>query len=480
MKLKTKNYKLTTNEGQSLIEILIAMAIFVITSAAAFFVFFGGQSLTADSVNAQLALEYGSEGLGAARGIRGRNWEELSDGDHGLVFVSGQWQFSGSSDTKDAFTRKINISTIDMNTKKAIATITWQTDSSRPQKIELAEELTNWANPLVGGCDSGSLSGNWAAPRILGAADIGPGNEGTDVAVKLPYVFVSATASSGSKPDLLVFNVSNPAAPLLVRQIDIGSGGISALSLKDNYLYAASANDTRELAIFNIADPPNTSEAGFLNLSGSSDAISVLVIPNSNVVAIGRKDSAPYEISFVDVSNPASPNAINQWVADGDINDFIYANRKLYAVSEDSDDDIWTFNVSNPSTPSLIGTYNLADGTEDISAGFQLPGNLFIGNADNKFIVVGATTTNQMYLRSSFVTGGAVNDLVCVAGNLAFLATSNNNKEFIIANIANPDNIAEYGSLNLSQSATGVDFADNKVFVSVRSNESLKIITSQQ
>ena len=479
MKLKTKNYKLKTNDGQSLVEILAAMAIFVITSAAAIFLFFGGQSLSVDSFNSQLALERASEGLEAARSIKERNWDELTEGEHGLIFIGGQWQFSGDSDVKDIFTRKVNISTINANTKKASTTITWQTDPARAQKVELVEQLTNWKNPLVGGCGADLLSGNWASPQVIGSADIGPGNEGTDVAVKSPYVFVSATASSGSKPDLLVFNVGNPAAPALVRQIDIGSGGISALFLKDNYLYAASSNDSRELAIFNIVDPPNTSEAGFLNLSGSADALSVLAIPNSNVAAVGRKDGASYEIVFVDVSNPGLPGIISQTAVGGDVNDFTYANRKLYAVSEDSDDDIWVFDVINPLTPNLIGTHDLRDGAEDISVSFQLPGDLLVGNEGNKFIVVGATTTDQMYIRSSFSTNGDVNDIVCVTGNLAFLATANSTKEFIILNIANPDSITEYASLNLPQLGTGIDFADNKIFMSIRSNDALRIITSQ-
>ncbi|MEK7122136.1 MAG: hypothetical protein AAB807_01015, partial [Patescibacteria group bacterium] len=72
---------------------------------------------------------------------------------------------------------------------------------------------------------------------------------------------------------------------------------------------------------------------------------------------------------------------------------------------------------------------------------------------------------------------GSSNDAACQA-NLVFLGTTNSNKELIIINISNPDNIKEYASMDLPQISTGAVFVDNKIFMSVRSNEALRIITS--
>jgi len=125
MSMKKEEFNI---KGQSLVEILVSLGIFAIVVSAVFFLFFGGQSLSVDSSNAQIATEYASEGLEAVRSIRDRDWDELGDGSYGLVFQSGQWEFSSSEDTKDIFTRTIFISTVDANTKQASTTVTWQTD----------------------------------------------------------------------------------------------------------------------------------------------------------------------------------------------------------------------------------------------------------------------------------------------------------------------------------------------------------------
>lgn len=468
------------NSGQTVFEILIALSIFSLSTIAALQLFFGGQSLSVDSRNSNLALDFAREGSGALQNIANRNWSELTDGSHGLVFQNNEWMFASSSpnDSYDVFTRSVEIQSINDNLKIATTTVAWQVDPNRPQTVTIVEQLTNWRELSQSSCKIEGLSGNWANPISVGSGDIGAGNEGTDVAVRLPYVFVSGVASSAAKPDIFVFDASNPASPTLVESLDIGAGGINQIFIKDNYLYAASSNDNKELIIINIADPLNIVEIGSLNLTGSADALSVSAF--SNTAAIGRTDLASKELAFINVSNPASPVLINETATGGDVNDFAATTDYLYAVSEESDEDIWIYNIADPTNPTLITTYDIPGTTEDLSVYlyFKSGGrNLLVGNEEDQLKSLGATTT-QLYVRSTVNVGGDVNDIVCVLGDMAFLATDNSSKEFLIINAANPDNLVEYGSLNYPQIATGIDFADNKVFMSARSNSALRIITS--
>ena len=71
----------------------------------------------------------------------------------------------------------------------------------------------------------------------------------------------------------------------------------------------------------------------------------------------------------------------------------------------------------------------------------------------------------------------SLNDLV-VRDYLAFLATSDSNRAFQVWNITDPSNITFWSSLQFPQVATGIDYEDNLVYVSVRSNDALRIITS--
>ncbi|MEK7641064.1 MAG: hypothetical protein AAB389_03655 [Patescibacteria group bacterium] len=478
MNLTTKKIN---QDGQSVIEIVVALGIFAVSLAASFQLFFGGQTLSEDSLNAELAINYTQEGIEATRTIRDRNWAELTSGDHGLIFNGYEWMFGSSSvsDSKDIFTRIVSIYSESENERIATTTVTWATDG-RSQLVELVEKLTNWEYPLSSSCKTYPLSGNWSAPQTIGTGDLGAGNEGTDIVVQLPYVFMSGKASSSSKPDIFVFNVSTPTLPVLVASLDIGSGGINSLHVSGNYLYAASPNDSKELIIFNISSPVSISEVGYLDLSGSSDALSVVVF--GNTAAVGRTDSASSEIAFINIANPASPSVMSQITTGGSVYDFAASSDRLFAVSKQSDDDIFVFDISETANPISIANYDIPGSTEDLSIYLHYKGgnrNLLVGNEENELVVLGATTTSAMYARDRIDVGGDVNDIVCAVGDLAFLATSYSTKEFIIVNIANPDNIVEYASLNYPQQGTGIDFAENMVFMSVRSNDALRIITSQ-
>ncbi len=469
--------------GQSVFEILIAIGIFAIASTAAFQVFFGGQKLSIDSQNNNLANDYGRQGLEAVRNIRARNWNELTNGSHGLVYQNNEWMFSSSSvnDSKDIFTRTVAVATVDANTKIATSTITWQSGDGRMQTTELIESLTNWESYSQSSCKSEPLTGNWASPVSIGSGDIGAGNSGTDVVVRLPYAFVSGTAPSASKPDIFVFDVSNPALPSLVKSLDIGAAGINSLYINGNYLYAASPNDSKELIIFDITTPANLSEVGSYNLTGSSDGLSVIVF--GSTAAIGRADSAVKEIGFLNVSSPTAPTVIREDSSNnGDVNDFAAIADRLFVISEESDEDIFIYDITNTANPVYVGFYDIAGTTEDLSVYIHVKAganNLLVGNGGDEFMEIGATTTSQMYVRSRIGLGGDVNDIVCVTGDLAFLATGNSNKEFIVVNVANPDAIVEYAFINFPQNGTGIDFANNMAFLSVKSNDSLRVITSQ-
>ena len=446
-------------------------------SAASILLFYGGQSLSADSANYRLGSGYAAEGLEAARAVRNRNWSELATGTHGVVYAYGNWQFASSSqDSNDIFTRTVTVTDAATNTKNVVSAVTWTTDPKRPQKIELTEQMTNWKNAFSGGCVKDVASGNWSNPQVLGSADIGSGNAGTDIAVKLPYVFVSGTASSASKPDLFVFDVTNVASPQLVKSIDIGAGGINSIFIKDNYLYAASSNDLKEFIVFDITAPPNTSMLASMNLPGPADAIGITAF--ASTTAVGRTPSADYELTFINVNVPAAPSIISQVVTGGNIYDFYSTDRRLYFTSEDSDPDIWVYDITTPSNPVFITNYDIPGVTYDISLYLMEKGGTTIldGNHEDELLSIGATTTSQMYLRDRLDVGGDVNDIICVTGDIAFLATSNSGKEFYIADVSNPDDLREKASLNFPQVGTGIDFKDNKAFFSVRSNDALRII----
>ena len=151
-------------------------------------------------------MNYASEGIEAIRSIRNRSWNELTDGEHGLIFSGDQWSFSGASDSKNNLTRKITVATQANDVKNIKSLITWQTETPRPQKIELVAIVTNKQAAIENGGDGGGAppSGNRQAPQTLGSIDLEAGNSATDLDVKNKIVYLTSEASAVAKPDFLL------------------------------------------------------------------------------------------------------------------------------------------------------------------------------------------------------------------------------------------------------------------------------------
>ena len=143
-------------KGQSLIELIIAVGIFV-------FLILALSLLVLDSyVSGRLASEItkanflAEEGLEAARAIRDNSWSDLIAGSHGLVISGGHWIFQGTSEDISSQLRGgariITIENIDSNRKKITSKINWQFSEGRTEEIKLITYLTNWQKIPTGYC----------------------------------------------------------------------------------------------------------------------------------------------------------------------------------------------------------------------------------------------------------------------------------------------------------------------------------------
>ena len=141
-----KKYKTTIRyqRGFSLVEILLAVAVFVSIATALVTTLIYGQESTALAGARARAVFLAEEGLEATRNIRDANFTNLTNGTHGLAISSNQWNFAGSSDVADIFTRQIVISAVDADRKQAISTVTWQQNAQRTGEVSLISYLTNW------------------------------------------------------------------------------------------------------------------------------------------------------------------------------------------------------------------------------------------------------------------------------------------------------------------------------------------------
>jgi len=150
--------------GISILEVILAAALFAVFSTAVIRVMI--QSLDTHLLAGQQAQALGkaSEGLEALYSIANRSFSALSDTvSSGLSSAGGQWNYSGTGDSFDIFTRTVSVSQARrdssgnyvnsgglpaMNTKKVVSTVNWTVMGSRGNSIVLSGYFSDWRSPV--------------------------------------------------------------------------------------------------------------------------------------------------------------------------------------------------------------------------------------------------------------------------------------------------------------------------------------------
>lgn len=155
-------------QGFSLLEIILAVAMFTIFATGISMVILGGYKTNRLGNELSIASLYASEGLEAARSIKNTGYANLSQtaGTGIIPGASGSWQYSGTNNVLGKFTRVIAVEqvqrdgsgnivqsggTIDADTRRVVSTVNWNYDSTSPQSVSLQTYVTNWSTALSDG-----------------------------------------------------------------------------------------------------------------------------------------------------------------------------------------------------------------------------------------------------------------------------------------------------------------------------------------
>jgi len=136
-------------KGQSLVELLIGMGIFVLAVSTITWLIVDVYLADRVARERMIATFLAKEGMEATRSIRDNNWDDLTNGYHGLAISGNNWIFQGtendiSGKLKQGI-RRINIESISPDKKKIISQVTWELTGVRLQDVSLITYLTNWA-----------------------------------------------------------------------------------------------------------------------------------------------------------------------------------------------------------------------------------------------------------------------------------------------------------------------------------------------
>lgn len=233
-------------------------------------------------------------------------------------------------------------------------------------------------------------------PANLVTAGTGPlSSGGSCLALRWPYVYVLGNTSSEM---LVVFDVTNPAAPSKVKEMALSRYGHRA-KLGAKHLYVVSS--TGHLGIIDIDNPVNPQEKQWLAVWGAEN----LTVAEPYAYVGGTVSFKP-GVHIINVSDPTNPQEVGSWgytdtgsaLGLAAMGNYLYMgyNHNGFGTSHA----IHILDVSNPANPVRVERYAITAGLYN----FLLQGTtLYIaGGGDGDLLVLDLTNptnlTQKMYL----------------------------------------------------------------------------------
>ena len=148
--------------GQSILEVIIAMAIFSLVAASLIGFIMGGDQALLQGGDQARAVSLAQEGIEAVRSIRDNAWNNLVYNQSAVNDSAGHWNFSGegTTETFGKFIRTISFSDVcrnslnqivdcpgaytDVQSKKIAVDVTWPVRFGITNSVQKIAYLTNW------------------------------------------------------------------------------------------------------------------------------------------------------------------------------------------------------------------------------------------------------------------------------------------------------------------------------------------------
>jgi hypothetical protein len=156
------NFHSFNNRGSSLLEVIIAIALFGFICSALVSMSLGGFTSLYQGGEYVEAEAFAQEGIEAVRTIRDSAWNKLTYTTSAVTSTGNVWQFVGenSTSTLGKYSRTISFASVcrdgtntivacpgsytDLNTKQALVTVSWLSAQNVVNSIQKVTYLTNW------------------------------------------------------------------------------------------------------------------------------------------------------------------------------------------------------------------------------------------------------------------------------------------------------------------------------------------------
>ena len=500
--MKQRN-KCLRQQGLSIIEIILAMAIFVIiisTSAAVIIHSFSANRLAVEESEAALLA---SEGIEAIRSIKNQDFTNLISGTYDVTSSQGFWQLGPTPTPGGKYTRTITIADVyrdlsgeivevggalDEETKKATSLVSWLFSPLRQNMIEMVTYFANWVSTICFWNDYDIVS---SGNTVAGSKKISA--EARDVFVTDGYAYLVSDYALFDRPEFFIFDTTNPSGELeIIGSLNLDTT-INAVYVSGDFAYLATNRENEELVVINISDPSNPQKVGDYDADPGdwlpADGMDVWVDettvylstrinlssgidPEFYVLEVNTSD--PYNVTFSTLGHLDIDHSINGIYIDGN-----YA----YLATADWNKEFQIADVSNPSNPQRVCWYDLEE--DDL---FAWANSVYV-NEGRAYLATQKTGNNDEYYvlelhppydscpgdPESYINQIAsarlnadVNDVFVYEGYV-FTASEKGNEELKVASIEDPTNFLL--NINMGSKAYAVYVYQCSAYVATGNND---------
>lgn len=486
--------------AQSVVEILIAIAIFTIMAAGIIALVSQTHQNVTSIRNRQEALALAREGLEAARAIRDRNFLHLTNGVKFLSNTGGYWNFSLTPETINGFYgRDVKIDdvyrdddgniiptpgTLDPDTKQTTVTVKWQNAFMQHKRVELSTYLTNWQGTdfLETTCpdfDDGTHNNTESIPLsvdippdcqvklgstvtdtgFFSSADLG--KHATDVVVIDNYAYIAAADQNYG---FQVVDVTDKDNPVRVARIDIGYKG-NELFIDGDFAYITTNRSGKELAVVNISDPENPSYIAWADLDAPGNGLAV----KDGYAYIGLDWGLGVQV--VDVQVPSNPQLVTRIGLFHGEDIAIKDNFAFVANSDLTWNELQIIDISTPDNPEIVNELNFGLAAKAIA----IQDNYAYISVNNvwspKLVIVDITdplNLNEDDIKSEYYFQRDYHNDISVHGDYAYVALDDTNEGLAVIDVSDPENPGFIKNHDIHGKGTGVSANGDYVYATTR------------
>jgi hypothetical protein len=310
----------------------------------------------------------------------------------------------------------------------------------------------------------------WTTPVISGTAAI---TTGRAMFVSGNRAYAGMLANAGT--EFRIFDISSPASPSLLGEVELGAN-INGVVVVGNFAYLATSADAAELMVVNVSNPaaPTTSGTTPINFAGNTDAQSISLSTTTSRIYLGRLNDGGAEFFVIDLTTPATPSIFSSLEIGQNVNGIVGdLGNNVYLATGANAGELTVVSVANLASPSIAGLYDAAGNEDGLSVFATTSTAVFLGRQNRgpgpELEILNASNPASITSVGSFEVGGDTNGIFATS-SVAFLATSVNNQQLKVVGLYSLTSPTLFANLNLGNTGYRTFFRNQHVFLVDNSN----------